>query len=280
MNIQGSMLRVANHKEEKGFFNCYAGKQDETTNKNRKTIFVGRNVAEQENPLAEKKKEAQKKASNVIRDAFEEELALDEKIAKSQDKIDTKKEQIQDCLKQIQELEEQKEQRKGTCLEEAYASYCAGISNMQEMLRKEIEEAQKIVDEENASIKSIKKARLQSTNIYDALNKADDIMEAVREEIIHDGAVQIKENMDEYIEEKKEEAQKKAEKREEKEEHREEVLEQRGEHQPASTTKTATETLFTLDQLQSEKNQELQNILQEYSLTTEDIKGSAVDAIL
>lgn len=280
MNIQGSMLRVSNRKEEKGFFNCYAGNQEKTTDKNRKTIFVGRNTADQKNSLAEKKKEAQKKASNVIRDAFEEELALDEKITESQDKIDTKKEQIQDYLKQIQELEEQKEQRKSTSSEEGYAAYCSGISKMQGMLRKEIKEAQKAIDEENESIKNIKKAKLQSTNIQDALKEADDIMEAARDEIIHDGAVQIKENMDEYIEEKQEEAKKKAEKREEKEEQREEVLEQRGEHQPTSVTKTAMETLFVLDQLQSDKNQELQNILQEYSLTTEDIKGTAVDAAL
>lgn len=280
MNIQGSMLRVSNRKEEKGFFNCYAGNQEKTTDKNRKTIFVGKNTADQKNSLAEKKKEAQKKASNVIRDAFEEELALDEKIAESQDKIDAKKEQIQDYLKQIQELEEEKEQRKSTSSEEGYAAYCSGISKMQGMLRKEIKDAQKGIDEENESIKSIKKAKLQSTNIQDALNEADDIMKAARDEIIHAGAVQIKENMDEYIEEKQEEAKKKAEKREEKEEQREEMLEQREEHQPTSVTKTATETLFVLDQLQSDKNQELQNILQEYSLTTEDIKGTAVDAAL
>lgn len=280
MQIQGSMLRVANYDREKPVFGYFVGKNQDNETENRKTIFVGRNEKEQENPLVEKRKEAQKKASTVIKDAFEEELALDKKIEESHDRISNQKEQIKENLKQIQELEEQKEKMKGTCSEEEYEYYCAGAANMQGYLHKEIKEAQKIVDEENAKIKDIKKARQQSTNIQDAMNEADDIMEAARKEIIHDGVMQIKENMDEYMEEKKEQAEEKAEKREEKEELREEALERRDEHQPANSEKIATETLLTLDQLQSSKKQELDEILQEYSLIPEDIKGTSVDASL
>lgn len=67
---------------------------------------------------------------------------------------------------------------------------------------------------------------------------------------------------------------------EEKEELREDALERREEHQPESDIKTATETLFTLDQVQSNTKQDLQNILQDYGLTAEDMKGAAVDAAL
>lgn len=275
MQIQGNMLRIINHKEKEGIFSSNKGKSED-----RKTIFIGKNTAEQESSFVTKRKEAQKKAGIVIKNAFEEELALDKKIEESNTTINTKNEKIKEANKQILELEEQKEKMKDSCSKEEYASYCAGIAKQQSALYKEISEAQKVINDENASIKNIKKARLQSTNIHDALNEADNIMEAVSKEIIHDAATKIKENMDKYMEQKKEEAEKKKEKQEEKEELREESKEYREGHQSANAIQTATETLISLEQLQSAKKQELKNILQEYSLTPEDIKGASVDTVL
>lgn len=270
MQIQGSMLNIKNRTRDGAaiMWNTQNA-QDENKTSNRKTIFIG-NTGNQDNALVQKKKEAQEKAMKVVKDAFAREIEIDHGIEASKDKISDNKDVIKEAQDQIKALEEEKAFIKENCTEEEYQQISAEYAKQEQEFCNQIADANKNIREENASIRQVNLDRLKSQNMQDAINEADEIMDAAGKELMRDALQQ----MQDHIDEKREEEEKKSEEKAEEEEKEEKRM-----HQPVSETRAVTETILTYDQISTKTSCEIRNILEEYKLTEEDIKGVAVDSV-
>jgi len=129
---------------------------------------------------------------------------------------------------------------------------------------------------ENQEVRSIREERRKVHPMLDAQDEAEDIMGAVRDEIVNMVVEDSKEHLDEEEEKREEEAEEIKEEKEkqeelvEKREEREDVLEELMSEMPV-------EQMMDMDQTLSEVKRQIQNILNEMNLAVEDIKGSQVD---
>lgn len=272
MQIQGAMLNIANRR--------FVDNNDEEQANRRNTIFAANTELAQESPIEKKRREAQEKAMKVLGDAFSREQEIDKGLQESKDMIAAKRDEISEAKEQIQKLEETKESLKGTCTEEEYEQICAEYKSQEDIFRQKIEEAENAIRGENASIRNVREGRIKSTNIRDAQEEADNILEAAGKEILSEAMEQVKDHIEEKMDEQKEAAKEKEEKEEEEEKLKEAVKERNEKHEPVNAIKVATETILTYDQLDTDIQKELQNIMDEYNLTAEDIKGAAVDKLM
>lgn len=278
MQIQGYTLFMGNRTKDKktNVWNNNTQQTQSDKTEHKKTIFVGNGQANQTDTLAQKKKEAQDKAMKVIRDAFAKEIEIDDGIEESRGKISDSQAKIAEAQEQIKALEEQKEEiRKSGCSEDEYKEVCADYAKQEAEFYSQIKDAKSVVMDENASIRQVKIDRAKNQDMRNAIQEADDIMNAASKDIIQTA---IKE-----MQERKEEAEKAKEKAEEEEKEKklkEHVEEKNAESQPVTVTKAVTETILTHDQLKDSTANDLKNILDDYTLTEEDMKGMSIDSKL
>jgi len=132
------------------------------------------------------------------------------------------------------------------------------------------------VQEQNAVIRGIREERRKVHPMSDAQERAEDIMESVREEIVGMAVEDSKEHLDKEQEEREEQA---GEIKEEKEK-QEEILKKREEREDALeelTEELSADQAVNKSQTLSDIKRQVQNILSEMNLVVEDIKGSQVD---
>ena len=104
-------------------------------------------------------------------------------------------------------------------------------------------------------------------------------MEAAGDEIMGLVVEEAKDHLDEEAEERREQAQEIKEEREE----QEEILEKRQERKDRLeelAESVPVEEMVSMDRLQDEVEQEVQEILNKLKLLPEDIKGTSVDQLL
>ena len=281
MQIQGYTLNMKNRTKDKtaNIWNTQQTRSDKTEHK--KTIFVGNGQTNQSDTLAQKKKEAQDKAMKVIRDAFAKEIEIDNGIEESKGRIGDSKAKIAEAQDQIKALEEQKEEiRKNGCSEDEYKEVCADYAKQEAEFYSQIQDAKSTVMDENASIRQVKIDRIQNQDMQNAMQEADDIMDAAGKDMIQTAMKEMQERMEEKRKEEAEKAKEKAEEEEKEKKLKERVEERNAESQPVTETRAVTESILTHDQLKDSITSEIKNILDDYTLTEEDIKGMSIDSKL
>jgi len=135
--------------------------------------------------------------------------------------------------------------------------------------------------EANEKIRRIREERRKIHPILDAREQAEEILDAAEEEITGMVADDAKEHLDEEKEKREEQAEEireEKEKQEEIEEKREEKQEERDETLEELMGDLPMDKMMDMDQTLSEVKRQIQNVLNEMTLVTEDIKGSQVDA--
>lgn len=134
----------------------------------------------------------------------------------------------------------------------------------------------KKIVEENAMVRGIREERRKVHTMEDAQEQSDEVMEAANAEIIGMVIDDAKEKLDEDKEQREEEAE---EIKEEKEK-QEAILEERkdrNEEIEDLMEELPLDKMADMDKAMSEAKQQIQNLLNEMTLVTEDIKGAQVD---
>ncbi|MFA9376055.1 MAG: hypothetical protein ACERKZ_04800 [Lachnotalea sp.] len=92
--------------------NQHTEETDASSKKKKSTTIFAGNLNLQENQVAQKRKEAQKKAMKIVGDAFNGELELDDIVKKIQTKVDTCRSEIDNAQKELNKLEGSKRELK------------------------------------------------------------------------------------------------------------------------------------------------------------------------
>ncbi len=201
---------------------------------NRKAFFAG-NSNLNNDPIAEKRMEAQKKAMKVVGDAWDTDKAIDKSIEDRrnhyQEMLALKNEvqsQINDINNQIDALKEEYGITDDMEYKEWPAEFKQAYSALKEPmdeLNKQINDADTAMKDDVADIRAITIERLKSNPMLDAQKTADAIHAATDEEIIGMVMQEAKENIEEKMEEAQEKAEEDAEKKEIEEEKLEDIQE-------------------------------------------------------
>lgn len=273
----------------------------------RKTLLMENNN-NQNNSIAEKRKEAQKKAMKVVSDAWDTDKAIDKSIEERrnhyQEMLSLKNEaqsQINDINNQIDALKEEygitdelESKNWPTDFKQAYSALKEPMGE----LKKQIEDADKLMKDDVADIRAIAIERLKSNPMLDAQKTADAIHAATDEEIIGMVMQEAKDNIEEKMEEAQEKAEKDAEKKEVEEEKLEDIKEVKAmqeamiartkeavdkaeaRHEENNAPDIPLEDLMKLAQINSETGKAqkaLKDIKNSMSLLEADLTGIEVD---
>ena len=264
MQIQGYTLFMGNRTKDKktSVWNNNTQQTQSDKTEHKKTIFVGNGQTNQTDTLAQKKKEAQDKAMKVIRDAFAKEIEIDNGIEESRGKISDS--QANDAV--------------GITM--AYSPENIEYAKQEAEFYSQIKDAKSTMRDENASIRQVKIDRIQNQDMQNAMQEADDIIDAASKDMIQTAMKEMQERMEEKRKEEAEKAKEKAEEEEKEKKLKERVEERNAASQPVTETRAVTESILTHDQLKDSTTSEIKNILDDYTLTEEDIKGMSIDSKL
>lgn len=198
------------------------------------TIFAGASKLAND-PIAEKRKEAQEKAMKVIRDAWDIDKSIDknvedrkthyEKMLAQKNEAQSHVNDINDSLDSLKEEYGITEDMKYKDWPEEYKQRYLELNKQKSAFQDEIQDADKLMKDDISDIKAIAIERLKSSPVDDAQETADAIKEAANDEIIGMVMQEAKENIDKEMEETEEKAEKNAEKEEIKEEKLEDIRE-------------------------------------------------------
>lgn len=257
-----------------------AGKKQE----NRKTVFAG-DLNDQggtlQDRIEQKKKEAQKQALKIVSDVFEGDASIDEDMENRRQNVKNLVEDRKRLMEEKAGVEARSEDLEkafeaGEISEEDYAAEKGNLSEEQKVREKELDANESQIMQENAVIAGTRIERLKHDPMVEAQKEAADIMDAARDEIIGMIREEGKDHVDEETEKREEQAEEIKEEKEEKEEFIEEQKEHRKEEEEL-LEEMPTEEMISLDRIQSDVRQEVQNIIDKMKLLEEDIKGAVVD---
>ncbi len=189
-----------------------------------------------------------------------------------------------------------------------YQERAIEIYKMNDTMQHSINDNNALIEGNNAAIENMKIERLKTDPIGEAMEAAEDIMEAASDEIKSMIVKDSMQHIEEKAEEEKEKAEEKAEQKEEEEEKLEAAKERKEEldelvekakenneqaelesERAKKAGKNIIEKASDMAQLsghavasvlQDQVNTEIQNILNKLNLLPEDIKGSKVDDLL
>jgi len=207
---------------------------DKVEKGNRKTFFMGNtNIAN--DPLAEKRKEAQEKAWKVVSDAWDADKAVDKSVEDRKNHYNEMLEVIKEAQTHLKDINAQVDTLKeeyGITEETEYKDWPSEykqryfeLNKQASEFEKKIQDADKLMKDDIADIKAIALERLKSDPMAEAQKTADAIEAAANKEIIGMAMQQAKEHIEEKMEEAKEKAEEKAEEEEAKEEQLEDLQE-------------------------------------------------------
>jgi chromosome segregation ATPase len=248
---------------------------DRSADKNKSTgsIFAG-NIGKTTDSISLKKQQAQKKAMKLVSDALAGDTAIDDEIAKNNDKVKELKEDkrvLQDRVAVITENIEKYQEENGYIDTDE-------LTELQEY-QKQINKMDAEIEGLNQTVSDTKINRLKSSPMLEANKEAEEIMDSASKEILGMLFDEGKDHIDE--EQKKQEEQ--AEALKEKKEEQEELIEKRKEDREEAEELTEEIIQGTDDvsgKTLSEVQQELKEILDKMKLIDEDIKGAQVDEVL
>lgn len=130
---------------------------------------------------------------------------------------------------------------------------------------------------EDAIIRGVKLERLKTHPLIDATKQADAIKKAANNEIIDMLVEESKDHVDEGMKEEEEELEEKKVEEKEKELEEIKVKEEKQKELANNDISMPTESILKLDQLKSDAQTKVENIVDNMKLVIEDIKGTVVD---
>lgn len=161
-----------------------------------------------------------------------------------------------------------------------YQSQVLEMDEAKDYYRDIIEKNDREIGMENAIIRGIGLERLKREPMLEAQKEADAIKEAANEEII---GMLVEEGMN-HIDEEQDEREEKAEELKEKKEEQEELIEKRRDESEEAKKRAEelaedmpTQEYMELEQMRTNVQKEVQDIVEKMNLVAEDIKGSLVD---
>lgn len=252
----------------------------------RKTLFAG--DLNQNNTLqdriAQRREQARREAMKAVGDAFAGRQTVDKIMDESRahiEELKTEQERLKEEAAGVAGRRERLESayQAGEIGQEEYLSEKEALSEEENVYNGKLAENQGKIMGENASIRSTKRELPKDKSMVKARDEADSIMEAAGDEIMGMVVEDAKDHIDEEAEERREQAQEIKEKREE----QEDILEKREERKDKLeelAESVPVEEMVSMDQLQDEVEQEVQEILNKLKLIPEDIKGASVDRLL
>ena len=179
-----------------------------------------------------------------------------------------------------QEEREEIERIKAQGLTE-YQERSLGMKQDAQFYEKQIEEMRGEIDTENAVIRGTRLERLKKDPMVGAGKQAEKIKEAASKEIVGMLIDEAKDYIDEEMAEKTEEAEKKAEEEKEQEEKLEKLKEKKEEQEELTEAiADLAQDTVQLDDVKTDIQQEIKDMVTKMKLLEEDIKGAAVDAVL
>lgn len=194
---------------------------------NRKSFFAG-NSNLVNDPIAQKRKEAQEKAWKVVSDAWDADKKIDKSIEDRQnhynEMVEVMKEaqsHLKDINDQIDVLKEEygvTEETEFKDWPDEYKQRYFELYKQASEFKNQIYDADKLMKDDVADIKAIALERLKSDPMADAQKTVEAIEEAANKEIIGMAMQQAKDHIDEKMEEEEEKAEEKVEEEEAKEE--------------------------------------------------------------
>ncbi|MDE7045846.1 MAG: hypothetical protein K2O97_12715 [Acetatifactor sp.] len=147
----------------------------------------------------------------------------------------------------------------------------------EELIRvQDLDENEAQVRQESDTIRATRIERLKHHAMVDAQEQAEEIMDAARDEIVD----MVYEEGKDRVEEEAEKREEQAEEIKEEKEKKEELIENQKEHREEEEEileNMPTEEMVSLDRIQSDVQQEVQDILNKMKLIAEDVKGAVVD---
>ena len=194
---------------------------------NRKSFFAG-NSNLVNDPIAQKRKEAQEKAWKVVSDAWDADKKIDKSIEDRQNYYNEMVEVVKEAQSHLKDINDQIDVLKeeyGVTEEtefkdwpDEYKQRYFELYKQASEFKNQIYDADKLMKDDVADIKAIALERLKSDPMADAQKTVEAIEEAANKEIIGMAMQQAKDHIDEKMEEEEEKAEEKAEEEEAKEE--------------------------------------------------------------
>lgn len=236
--------------------------------------------------IAERQKEAQRKAMKIVGDAFAGEKKLDESVSQMEDSIAKTQEEMVAAKAELNKVQERKAELadRTDLTDEEYLEEMKEIEEAEGYFSAQIANGQMVVDGTTKALTDVRIERLKSAPMVKANADAEEVLEAANKEIIGMLQAEAKDHIDEENEKRTEEAEKKAEKEKEEEERIEAMKakrEEREEREEASPevdyVTAATKQMVKISETGEKVQRELQNIVDQLKLDLEDLKGAAVD---
>lgn len=262
----------------------YAGGENRVVNsfvqqekKQRESIFAGDlKLNGTQDEIAKRREQAQKEALKVVSDAFEGDLSIDKDLEEGYERIKNLQNGMHEAEVRMQEIDEQ---QKFLIEKQGYDSDHPELADLEEekkVLQEEYNTCFAEMKGEIAAIKAVKLERLKHSPMLDAQKEAEDIMEQAGEEIVG----MLLEEGKEHLDEEQKLREEKAEKLEEKKEEQEAFIEAQKEKKEAAEElieEMPMEEMLTLEQVKTDVQKEVQNIVNKMKLVAEDMKGAVVD---
>lgn len=268
-------MNVKGVQTEETMFSYRANHNAKEQRKDKKSVFAG-DLGVNSDPIAYKKRQAQREAVKRVVDTIRQEMELDDAVAGMKDNAEKLQAKADASQQKISEMEQLKKQTKeefgeGEEAEEAYKIWSKDINESIGKYRKEMADALASKKLTNKAITSVGLERLTKHEIVDAQKDSDEMLKIAAEELAYmmyqEGVDHLEEKMDEIVENAKKTA--------EEEEERQKLLEKAKEKY-----ETTSEDSVDLDALMKRIEKEIKEMLKNNQLLGEDLKGLEVDSIL
>ena len=260
-----------------------AAGQNQETAESRKTVFAGNLNQNQtlQDRIAQRRQQAREEAMKVVGDVLAAEHEIDQDMENRRGHVQELKEEKLQLMEEKGERDAHKESlarafEDGELSQEDYEQELKDMYEHEKAWNQRYSENDSLAKQENAIIRGTRQERLKKDPMVKAQKEAEGILQAARDDIVGMAVEEGKDHIDEEAEKRQEQAEEIKEEREEKEELIEEQKEKREEEEEL-LEKLPLQEMLTLDNLQTDVQQEVQDIINKMKLVAEDIKGAAVD---
>lgn len=234
--------------------------------------------------IAERRRQAQEKAMNIVKTAFVGEQILDTSIAEMESSIEKGKEEMVAQKAELNKIVEQKEAlKKRTDLTGAeYEAELTELNKAEAHFTGLIADGKKYEDRTLQALSDIKIERAKSNPMVSATKEAEEALSEGGKTVVNLLFEEAKEHLDAEQEKLQKEAEEKKAKEQELEERIEAMKAEKKEKEegvaPATEhLETATRRMVTIAETGQSIQKELQNVVDKLKLDLEDLKGAAVD---
>lgn len=233
--------------------------------------------------IAERRRQAQEKAINIVKTAFAGELGIDDEIAGMEESIEKEKEEMLSNKAELNRVLERKAEleTRNDLSEEEYRQELEELNKAESHFSGLLADGKKYEDRAIQAVNDIKLERLKSNPMGEAEKQAEKVTAEAGKEIVGMLYDEAKEHLDNEREKLEEDAEKKAEKEEELEERIEAMRAEKEEKEKDAPElddrQTVSGQIVKLAETNQTVQKELQQVVEQLKLDLEDLKGAAVD---